>query len=176
VPPVHLHDMAAEIAVSDYISVTSRAIELGLEPPTTIALLPRNFASAEDAGDLLDESTAATIHQLWRQADLAEQRFDTPAVPFPSIAEHSVDWLAPTIFIVGSYASGNPGAINVALGVVANYVFELFGRLPGQHRVRLDVVVEVNRDRMTKRITYDGDAEGVAQLLPAVERILQDGD
>ena len=165
-----------EIRVSDYVSVADRAAALGLKAPTSIALLPRNFDSATKADELLDEATAATVHQLWRQANVAEERFDSPEEPTPSVAEHAADWIAPIIFVSGTYASGNPDAISVALGVVSNYVYELFGRLPGRHRARLDVVVERSPRKTTKRITYEGDAEGVTALLPAVEKMLRDGD
>ncbi len=173
---VNVYAVPDEISVTDYVPVAARATELGLPAPTTIALLPRNFDSAGGRGELLDESTAATIHQLWRQAGVSELRFDTPEEPFPSVAEHAADRIAPTIFVSGLYASGNSAAITVALGVVTNYVSELFGRLQGRHKVRLEVVVETDGDRTSKRITYEGDAEGVTKLLPAVEEVLRDGD
>jgi hypothetical protein len=169
-------DSTDAVSVADYPPVAVRASDLGMPAPTTIALLPRNFDSAQLPAELLDEATAATVHQLWRQAGLAEDRLDSEEEPFPSIAEHTVDWIAPIIFLGGAYAAANPAMMNIALGVVANYVYELFGRLPGRHRVRLDVVVETDGDRRTKRVTYEGDAAGIEQLLPAVERALRNGD
>lgn len=164
------------IETAEFPSVAARSVALGFDPPTSIALLPRNFVSATSAQELLDESSAATIHQLFRQAGVPEDRFDTAEAPFPSVAEHSVDWIAPIIFIGAAYASENSSMVNVALGVVANYVYELFGSLPGRRRVRLDVVVERDGSRTSKRVSYEGSAEGVQQLIPAVERALSDDD
>jgi hypothetical protein len=166
--------MNEAITVSSYIDVARRAEELNLLIPKTLAVLPRNFKTAETAAELKDESSAVAVQQLWREAGLPVERFDSPDDPLPAVAEHSVNWIGPTIFIGAGLVSENSALIDIALGVIADYVHELFGRLPGKRRVKLEVVMEREGEAVSKRITYDGDADGLEALLPAVKEALND--
>jgi hypothetical protein len=158
--------MEESITVEPYPVVAHRAAELGLKAPRTLTVLPRNFKSAADHKELLDESSTATIYQLFREASLPVERFDTPQEPFPSLAQHAVDWYGPTLFLSAGFIGENPLLVGVAINLITDYVKEMFGRLPGGRRAHLAVVVE--------RSSYDGEVDGIEKLLPAIERAISD--
>jgi hypothetical protein len=167
--------MEEAITIRPYLAVAERAAELGLEAPRTLALLPRNFESAVERDELLDEASAATIHQLLHQAGLPEERFDSPQEPFLALAQHAVDWYGPTLFLSAGFINENPLLVGVAINLITDYVRELFGRVPGRRRAHLAVVVERDAEKESVRISYDGEIEGIKELVPAVERAISDG-
>ncbi len=71
--------------------------------------------------------------------------------------------ILPAIFLGASYLSGNPHLVNVALGVLANYVTHYFRGKTGHNRVRCTVIVEKTEKKTTKKIEYDGTGRGVRQ-------------
>ena len=166
--------MAESIEVTDYVSVAERTRVLGLPTPEGLAILPRHFATAETPEELQNESSAATVRQLWEVNGIEAVRLD-PGEPFPEISEHFLDWVGPVIFIGGSLLS-NEALVSVTLGVVSNYVYEMFSRLPGTRKVRLSVVVEEDAEGSCKKIDYKGDAAGIAEIVPAVEAVLKADD
>src|SRR5206468_3732786 len=53
---------------AEYINVRARAEFFGYATPTALAILPANFNSANSKEALLNQSSAATLRKLWKQA------------------------------------------------------------------------------------------------------------
>ena len=85
-------------------------------------------ANADD--ELLAEATDSAIRTLWRQAEVEEDRLDSPAAPFPRLSEHHADWIGPTIFVSSALLSESSALVTIALGVITNYVTDLFKGIP----------------------------------------------
>jgi len=62
-------------------------------------------------------------------------------------------------------------AVSIALNVIGNYLTEFFRGIPGKKRVRLNIVVEKKRDRTCKKISYDGDVQGLNSLADIIKEI-----
>jgi hypothetical protein len=58
--------------IVDYVDVAARARELGCRVPTGIALLPGNFATAANAGELRYHEVAAEVRSAWRHIGLKD--------------------------------------------------------------------------------------------------------
>ena len=125
--------MASEMKTeeSDYCNVQERATALGLNEPTDLALLPRNFESAASKEELLNESAALTIRKLWRQAGLKETPLDKAGERIPEIKENDFRLIMPVLFVGYSLWSQNPTALNLALSVAANYITDFFKGIGG---------------------------------------------
>jgi len=160
------------IETLDYVEVPVRAQALGLPTPTGLCLLPRNFESAEPDDQLVEESSAADVRALLREADIPYERLDSAEDPFPAVSEHAVEWLGPVLFLAGAELSKNPELLNVALGVIANYVTDWFKGVRGEKKVKLDVVVEVSPERTYKRVHYEGPVEGLNEFTDTVRAAL----
>jgi hypothetical protein len=161
------------IEVSDFVDVRARAAALGLTPPEGLAILPSNFDSAAEAGELVLASTASTVKKLWREKGIQETPVEQPGKKIPFSSEKAVDWIGPVIFISAALLSENPAAVQVALGVIANHVTDAFRGLAGWRRVKLEVVYETRDQNNFQKIHYEGDVDGLLQL-PNVIRQMSD--
>jgi len=114
---------------------------------------------------LIHEDSAPTVRILWRQAGIVETRLEKESDRFSYIQENAVDWIGPTIFVSASFLSGNPNAIAVALGVVSNYLTELFKGVTGDKTVRLSIVKEqIDSEKSEShyfQVDYEGDVSGL---------------
>ncbi len=154
------------------MNVRHRAEDLGLENPNGIALLPRNFDVASSRDELVHESTAPTIRILLRQSKLTETRLDSSRTPIPYILEEHLEWIGPTIYI-GAYLLGqNPDILSPLLDTLSDYLRDFFKGL-GLNKARVTVVLEKTPDRVYKKLTYDGPAEQIKVLTPAIKKVLE---
>ncbi|MCI0485918.1 MAG: hypothetical protein L0229_04880 [Blastocatellia bacterium] len=152
------------IQITDYVNVAERAKELGCNVPTGIALLPRNFDTVASKDDLIHESSVADIRILWRQAELNETRIEKEGDKLPQAQEKSFEWVGPIIFVSALYFSQNPQGVSIALNIISNYLTGFFKGIPGNKKVRLDVVVEQTKSQKCLKVHYEGDVEGLAEV------------
>jgi hypothetical protein len=164
-------ELILTIVEGDFPDVDARSRALGLRVPTTLAILPRNFETATKVSELLHEDTALTVRKLWRAEKLAFEEIEPPDQDFPTIQERDLTWVGPTMFVATSYLSTNPAAISVALGIIANYVTELFKGVATKPKVRLKVVVSKSSKGITKQLEYEGDPDGLRAIADAVKEI-----
>jgi hypothetical protein len=163
----------ASITYGEYPPVAERADALGVRRPTGLTMLPRNFATASPGDDLLAEAADSAVRTLWRQANVAEDRLDSPETPFPRVSEHHADWIGPTIFVGSALLSESSALVTVALGVITNYVTDLFKGVPGRHTARLSVVVERSTGDCVS-VTYNGPATEIGEIMDAVADLTRD--
>jgi hypothetical protein len=161
--------MSISPQISDYADIVHRAQYLGCQIPSGIAILPRNFATAQSAEELLFESETPTVRVLWRKAGVVETPILTTSQKTAQISEKSFEaWIAPTIFVSLSLLSQNPGLVSVALGVISNYLTDLFKGFTDKRNVRLDIIVET-KNKGYKNIHYEGPVDGLKDL-PSIVR------
>jgi hypothetical protein len=159
------------VEVSSYVDVTARAAELGCRPPSGIALLPRNFESAERRDEFVHDASGMSIRAAWRSEGIEESRLEPEGELWPTTQQDAAEWFGPVIFVAGSLLSSNPPAINVALGVVANYVTDFFRGTPlDRQRANLTVVVETEAGQ-SRRVDYKGPPEGIRDLPDVIREL-----
>lgn len=153
-----------EITTSNFIDVPDKARALGCNPPSGLALLPRNFQDAETKADLLHESSVASVRILFRQNNILETPLELEDDRFSQISEKGfTEWIAPTIFVSFALLNQNPHILSLALGVMSNYLTDFFKGMPRIGRVKLNIVVETE-DKTYKRIHYEGPVSGLEKL------------
>jgi hypothetical protein len=157
------------ISQEDYIRVVDRVAQLGCQMPTGIALMPENFDSATVREALVVRGEASTIRKLLRMNQLPVDDFMPDGEKSGFIHNKSHDWAA-FIFVSAALLSSNPNAVSVALGVVSNYLTEMFKGLPDR-KIKLDIVVERKGDRVCKKLTYEGSAPGLSEIAETIYRI-----
>jgi hypothetical protein len=161
------------IQVEEFVDVKKRFKELDFDSTTTLAILPRNFVTAESKEELINEGTTSTVRVLWKQAKVHETPFEKEGERIPEAVEEAFDWIGPTIFLASSLLIQNPLLIDVAVGVIANYLTDFFKGIPaGKRNAKLDVVVET-KSGSYKKIHYEGAIEGLKEV-PKIARSLHD--
>lgn len=159
------------IKMSDYVDVKERAFRLRCNIPDGIAILPRNFHLVESREDLIHESSASTVRVLWRHANIKETRIENDDERLPYAEENDFQWLGPIIFISASVLSQNPYAVSMSLNVISNYLTDWFKGIPGNKRVKLDLVVEQDKKKKYVRVHYDGNVEGLTALEKVIHEV-----
>lgn len=159
------------LAVSDYLTVRDRLADLGCVFPDGFAVLPRNFEEAADRESFRLPSEASTVRSLLRNEGLPVSSILPDAEKPQYISLNSFGWLGPTLFVSAGLLSNNATAIQVALGVLTNYVSDFLKSSGKPATIKLDIVVERKADRLCKKISYEGPIEGLQTLAEAVKRV-----
>lgn len=157
------------ISSEEYINVKKRAQELACNIPDSIAILPSNFQTAKSSSDLIHENATSTIRVLWRQNKISETPVEKEELPF--IVEEAFGWVGPVIFFTSIFIAQNPYLIDIAIGVISNYLTDWFkGVTAKEKKCKLAVVVETKKG-FYKKIQYEGSLEGLKEL-PKIIRSL----
>jgi hypothetical protein len=128
--------------IGPFIDVRERAADLGCAVPEGFALLPRNFETATRRGELVHDASGLSVRAAWRADGVEETRLEPEGETWAAAQKDAAEWIGPIIFVGSALLSQNPDAVNVGLGVVANYATDLLRGLPrerrtaGQHAVR----------------------------------------
>jgi len=161
------------IEVSTYPDVKERAEQLGCKVPFGIAVLPSNFATVTTRDELRYASSAMTVRTLLKEARLTETRIEPEGVRFPSQHQKAADWLGPTIFISAMLLSQNPQIVEVAIGVLSDYLADLFRGTLGSTKATLDVVIDSPKG--CKRVHYEGSHKGLSDVTETVREVMKHG-
>ena len=161
--------MDAEI--TDYLVVSERAESLGFAVPKGLTLLPENFETAKSYEDFLFRPEAATLRTLFRNSSLDVERLLPNGVKPSYLTNKSFEWTAPTLFVAASLWSDNASAINIALGLITNYLTDFFKGIGGSHKIKISFVVERNGSRICKKLSYEGTIEGLSTLESSIKAL-----
>ncbi len=150
----------------DFVNVEEKAETLGCNIPIGLALLPRNFEDAEFKDGLIHEDSVPTVRILFRQNGITETPIEYDGEKYPQISEKGFEgWIGPTIFVSFALLNQNPHILSVALGVISNYLTDIFRGIPHhQNKASLNIVVETTKKKTYKRIHYEGPISGMEQL------------
>ena len=137
--------------------------------PTGLAIMPENFETAATRRDLIVRAEGSTIRKLLRNQQLPLDDFLPSGERARFVHNKSHDWAA-FIFISGALLSSNPSAVSLALGIISNYLTDIFKGTPDK-KIKLDIAVERKGDHVCKKLTYEGDALGLAEIADTILRI-----
>jgi hypothetical protein len=163
-----------DIKLSEYVSVAERADELGLQVPGSLAILPRNFDTADTPEALYHESSTLDLRRLLRQAGIIETPIEPPGVKIPTISEKYYEFIGPLLFFGASSWIGNESPIEMSMSVIGNYLTDVFKRTTGQKKARLGFVLERTKSRTCVRLDYEGRGDDFGQLVALIKEIMNE--
>jgi hypothetical protein len=152
------------VIITEYCNVVEKSIQLGLNLPNKITILPRNYYDAKNKEDLLYDSSVETIRKLFRQHNIEESRLESKGEIIPCIQENDFSLVLPTIFVSSLIMSQNTHAISLAISIISNYATDFFKGIPGRNTVRLSIVVETMEGKSSKKVSYEGDCDGLKEI------------
>ena len=169
--PAPIDAPSATTQPEDFVDVDARATALGLNSPTGLCFLPRNLEDAATASDLLYEGDIASLRVLLRQAGVTETRLEPSGTRVPVLKQKNVELVVPTLCVAAAILTENPAAVNIALGVIANYATDFFKGMGGEKRVRFSIVIKDKAAGRYKRFKYSGDPSGIKDFAKLATRI-----
>ncbi len=159
------------VAVEDYVRIDQRALELGCTLADGLAVIPINFESAASPDELYTASHTTTVLKALRENDITIGSFFSGEDHPPYVVNKHFQWLGPTLFIPLALWSNNPNAVSLAIGVLGNCITDFFKGIPARLRgVKLDMVGETDSGTY-KKISYEGDVEGLRELSQIVKEM-----
>lgn len=134
-------------------------------PPTTeLVLLPR----LEDRGRAVFSTNTGAVRKILQRDGVAVRELEVEGEPLYR-DERGLTWLGPVIFIAAAAYTSNPHIISVTLNIISNYLTDIFRGSTKDVDVKLEVVVEVEPERLYHRVAYEGPVAGLKELAPVVE-------
>ena len=118
------------IEITDYLDVSQHASDLGLKAPEGACILPRDFARAKDARELVHESSALDLKTLFREADLPITAYEPDGAKSPYLQENDITWVGPASSSAPPPLARTRTSSASRCSVIANYVTDLFKGLP----------------------------------------------
>ena len=159
--------------VSDYLDVRTRLGQLGCHQPDGLAFLPLNFESASDVEELRQSLEAVTLKKLLIATDIPYEDMISTDTRIPIAQNNWSELVLPTLFVTAAIAAENPSLVNIALGVISNYVTDHFKGMGGGQTVKVEMVCESPAGNY-KRVTYEGPPQHIEHSVRAFEEITHD--
>ena len=67
--------------------------------------------------------------------------------------------------------SENPNVVSIALNLLSSYIYDRFKGTTGSKKVKLEIYVEVKKNKSVKKIVYDGDASELDKLKEIIKNL-----
>jgi hypothetical protein len=112
------------------------------------------------------------VIKLLKQSDVPVDTLNPIDATTPLQDNRGLDWIAPTFLVSGLLLTQNPTLITIALGVIANYVTQLFKGLKDDPEVKLNIVQTAADGKQAQRVRYEGPVSGLRE----VEKVLSTFD
>lgn len=156
--------------VRDYVSFSEKLQAFGISVPNGLAILPSNLATASTIDDLRQHVESDTVRTLMKAGDIPYvEVFDENNQP-PYLQQYGFEWFGPTLFISTGLLSQNPNILSVTLGLITNYLYDLFNG-DKNSKASLDIIIQKS-DGSFKEVHYSGPPEGlnnVAEIVKGLE-------
>jgi hypothetical protein len=161
--------MEDKISITDFINFTKQLKNIDCCKPSDFCFLPENIETAKSVNNFVFSESTPTIQKLFKKHEIPEEKISDNKYVYRH--RHSVDLYGPIIFISYSLLTENSSLISIALNVISNYVFDYFKGSFGTHKVKFEFVVEVEENRVYKKINYEGGAEGLKNIENIIKTI-----
>ncbi|HNM25460.1 MAG TPA: hypothetical protein PKL15_08525 [Saprospiraceae bacterium] len=157
--------------VIEYNNFKSLIEKFGYSIPSGFAFIPLNFEIAPSRNDLVYSSEVKSVRKLLTQNKVGVDKIENENDRQFFLHQHNAAWLAPTIFIGVSLLSENPNAIAIALNVLSNYLTDFFKGGAQNSNFKMDIIVEVEKGRLFKKITIEGEPKDFKELAKLIKEI-----
>lgn len=157
--------------ISDYINVSDQLEKLNGIQPEGISILPVAFDALDSFSDQRSYSEASTVKTLMRNNNIPFSEIYKSSQKPKYIQNNSFEWVAPTLFISSFFLTQNPALVAIALSVIANYATDFLKGHSGEKKIKIDIVVETSQDKKCKKISYDGNVDGLKNLEKIIKEV-----
>lgn len=145
--------------ITDYIDVRSKLIDNGWSLQDDFALIPSNLSSDSE---YYYENSAKTVKTLFRNNNIEFSSIEDSKIGYRQL--NAFEWIGPTLFIGFTVWSQNPNLISISCGIISNYLTDFFKGIAGKKSVKMEIVIEVEKNKKYKKISFEGPPESLKDL------------
>ncbi len=143
--------------------------ELEIDIPESLTFLPENISEVSNKSDFIFADSTTDFKKVFRLNELGATELNSDSSIYRS--RKSSDFYGPAIFISLSMLSANPHLIAIAINIASEYCMDFFKGTLGKKKVKLDIYVEIHKKKTVKKISYEGDAEGIKDLTNVIKSL-----
>ncbi|WP_299212550.1 hypothetical protein [uncultured Dokdonia sp.] len=143
--------------------------ELEIEIPESLTFLPENISEVSNKSDFIFADSTTDFKKVFRLNNLGATELNSDSSIYRS--RKSADYYGPAIFISLSMLSENQHLIAIAINVASEYCKDFFKGTIGKKKVKLDIYVETHKKKTVKKISYEGDSEGIKDLTEIIKSL-----
>ena len=148
--------------IIEYDNFGKKIEELNCILPSTLSFLPENFDEVKISDEFIYADSITDIKKIFRLNKIPTE-FVNDKVP-KYRAKRNADWFGPAFFIGFSILTENDQLITIALNVLSNYITDLFKGSFTAKKAKLDIIIEISKNKEFRKITYEGSPEGLKDL------------
>ena len=143
--------------------------KLGIEYPQELCFFPENIDSAKNRSELIFTDSISDISKVFKQQDINISRIGGESSLLRS--RKNADFFVPALFFSFALISENPSVVSLSLSVLANHITDFFKGRFGRKKVNLDIYVETSKTKNIKKISYNGNVDGIERLADLIKSI-----
>lgn len=146
--------------ISDYINVRDKYQVEKWDLKEDIAFIPSNLEF--ETNEYFYANSVKSLKTVFRNNDLNFDVIDSKEIAYQQL--NSFEWIGPTLFFGVSMLSDNQHLISISLSVIASYLTDFFRGTSGDNKVKLDIVVEKEKNKIYKKIQFEGSVDSLKDL------------
>jgi hypothetical protein len=143
--------------------------KLNIELPSNLCFLPENIGSANNKDEFIFSDSISDLNKVFRQNKIDFSTLGGEANLLRS--RKNADLFVPAFFFSLSLITENPTIVSVSLSILANYITDFFKGSFGRKKVNFEIYIESNGKKRIKKITYNGDVEGIGNLESVIKSL-----
>lgn len=152
------------IDIKETINYRKKIVELGLEFPNGVVLLPKSLENATTKKDLMHEAEYETVQKLFKSKGIETNSIQDPNEKIPKLINQSFEWAGPLILYTSTMLSQHPEIVTDSISTITNYLKKKLQGVPkGDDLVNLSISTETKSGKF-KIIDYKGPVDGLKDL------------
>lgn len=144
------------------LNINNRLKELNLSIPNSLSILPENFETAESKSAFIFTDSMVDLNKLFRLKNLSFEILGGDTENYRT--RKNADLYLPAFLISSSLITNDPNIISVTLNVISSFIYDLTIGGIGKKTANVELYIETEKKGETKKISYNGDAEGLKEL------------
>lgn len=155
--------------IIEYTELAELLDKLNILPGNQFCFLPENLNETVKSEDFIYSVTTTDLNKVLKKESrgISYLTNDKPLLR----SRKSSDWFGPTILIGFSVLSENPQLIEISISLISSYLYDLFKGSGGNKKVKFDIVIGNENNKSFKKISYEGDIDGVKELNSIIKNL-----
>jgi len=168
--------MLKNIEINDVLDYRKKIVELGLDFPEGVVLLPISIESATTKDGLMHEAEYQTVQKLLSSNGIEVNPLRNNDEKIPKLVNQSFEWAGPLILFTATIITSHPEVITNTISIISNFLTKKLRGVPkGDNSVNLKISTETKSGKF-KKIEYKGPVEGLKDLAEVVRSTHEETD